>query len=107
MFERGQILLLVFTLVACAAPAAADELLRDPTRPYFIDPTPVARTPAFNVSAIFVSKQRRVAILNGRTVTAGDRVDGALVRAIGERGVKLDYQGRTIHAELLTAKIRE
>ena len=90
-----------------AGPVAAEEALRDPTRPYNASVTPAASAPGFDVSAIFVSEQRRVAVVNGRPVTVGARIDGAVVTAIAEDGIKLNYAGRALSARLQSAQIRD
>lgn len=102
-------LVLLAAAALLAAPALAGEELRDPMRPPHTRPatsSPVAAQ-GFRVSAIFVSDARRIAVLNGKTVTIGDRVDGATITSIGESKVTLAYQGRAISAELKTARIRE
>ena len=92
---------------ALALSASAGDALRDPMQPYREKTAPVAHAPDYRVSAICVSKLRRVAIVNGHSVAVGDRVDGALVTTIGERAVTLAKDGRTISAQLTTARIRE
>ena len=97
-------------MLALGGAASAGEPLRDPTRPVYLDAErtgPSDRAPRFNVSAIFVSEVRRIAVLNGRTVTIGDRVDGATITAIEQDRVRLAYGGRTFSAELKTPRIRE
>ena len=105
MFDPRTLLLMAAALV-CAAANAGDSL-RDPMRPDHAQAATPAQAQRFRVSAIFLSDVRRVAILNGRTVTVGDRVDGATVTAIGDNTVRLAYQGRAISAILKTARIRQ
>ena len=50
----------------------------------------------------------RVALLNGRLVNVGGRIDGALVTAIGRQHVTLKLAGgRAIKLELPSAKLRK
>lgn len=103
---------LALALVAGAAPAASDEL-RDPLRPPGYGERS-EREPAFDASAwqvayTLVSQGRRVAIVNGRRVRAGDSVGGAEVIAIESGNVTLDYRGRrfTIRRTTPTVRYRE
>ncbi len=95
-------------LLLAMAPEAvlSDEALRDPTRPY----SPVkgirASSPDFVVSAIIISPQRRVAILNGRRVAVGGSIGGATVIAIEKDHLILQTGGKRIRAELNQGAIR-
>ncbi len=72
---------LVALALACTAMASADEVLRDPTRPYpYRAATPGLQTERnLSLTAIVVSEQRRVAVVNGRAVGRGERIAGAEV----------------------------
>lgn len=88
------------TLFVCAglaaAPSMADEL-RDPTKPWRDASPPQAQSaPGFVVNAIFVSDTRQVAVVNGRRVGVGDRVDGAEVVSIVDDAVTVRIQGRRV-----------
>lgn len=83
----------------CAA-AMADEILRDPTRPYTAHAGATSAAPQFAVQAIIVSSERRVAIINGRRVGVGSSVDGATVVAIEKDHLILDRNGQRITVEL-------
>lgn len=85
---------------------AAAEPLRDPTRPYSARPIVSLRTATFKVSAIFVSEERRVAIVNGQRVAEGDQVSGAKVVEILSDRLRLNLQGKEITARLLPATVR-
>ena len=107
MFSKTAIA--VALALPCVAIAAGEEPLRDPMRPAYKEAsaTRSVSTQRFSVSAIFVSQSRRVAVLNGRTVTIGDRVDGATVTAIDDQEVSLLYRGQRVSAELKLPRIRE
>jgi sRNA-binding protein len=96
-------LLLGFVTTADAEPD------RDPTRPYSPQSvaSPGSRTTAFNVSAIFVSKTRRVAILNGQRVTEGDSINGAIVVEINKDALRLNLNGKELTTRLLPAGLRK
>ncbi|MEL7450338.1 MAG: hypothetical protein AAFN78_14080 [Pseudomonadota bacterium] len=107
MFKAYTSLALCVGLLGTGTHALASDGPQDPTRPWASEARSLAKAPAFTVSAILISDQRRVAVLNGRAVTAGDRVDGATVSAIGPRTVRLRYRGRDIEAALPKGKIRQ
>ncbi len=102
--------LLACLLLAAADAHATDDGLRDPTRPDAAGapPAEARRAPAtrYVVSAIFYSAERRVAVVNGQAVSAGDRVGAARVRAIGQDWLTLDVGGRTITARLAKTTVR-
>lgn len=84
----------VLTLILMATAAAAD--LRDPTAPFAPRLPEVMSAPSYAVSAIFVSAERSLAILNGRRVGVGDEIDGARVVAIKRTAVILAIGDRRV-----------
>ena len=87
--------LMLAALVALAAGHAAsaqDGALRDPTRPPAVLSAPAATpgrvassAPQFQLQSVLISLRaggRRVAVIDGKTLREGDRVDGALVETI-------------------------
>ena len=88
-------------LMALTSAAAAEEL-RDPTRPHTFNS--VERTvdgvPSFSINAIFVSDDRRLAIINGERVRVGDVVSGATVLDIQKEQVTLSVSGKQFIARL-------
>lgn len=76
--------------------AVAAEQLRDPTRPYAVPIYHEAARPQFKVNAIIVSSERRIAIVNGKRVGEGDRIDGATVISISKRELTLDVGDRKL-----------
>jgi MSHA biogenesis protein MshK len=93
-------------LLLAAVCCNAAETLRDPTRPF------VAQSPAqivnarFSVNAIFVSDDRRIAVVNGQRVKPGDTVGGAKVVEISGDEVRLVYDGKTISVRLASSGLR-
>jgi hypothetical protein len=74
-----------------AGSARASEL-PDPTRPEIAVPASSERAAAasrFELRAVLIGRGRRVAVINGKPVEVGDRIDGAEVLAIGTGGVRL------------------
>jgi MSHA biogenesis protein MshK len=98
--------LLALALAAAAGPAAA-QALDDPTRPTALNAPETARRaesgPRWRLQSTLVADDRRLAIINGRTVGPGDRVDGATVRDVRQDGVTLEVEGRRIELRMLGA----
>jgi len=92
----------VLLLLALGLPTVclADEILRDPTRPYSPKARELAARPVFTLNAVIVSAERRVAIVNGRRVGVGDSVDGAMVIAIEKTQLVLEQDGKRITVAL-------
>jgi hypothetical protein len=90
-----------------AAAAAAGQGLDDPTRPTSLaEPERAQRAgsgPRWRLQSTLVAEDRRLAIINGRTVGPGDRVDGATVRDVRHDGVTLEIEGRRIELRMLGA----
>lgn len=88
-------------------PLQADaELLRDPTRPYSAPTYTEAGIKSFTVTAVFVSQERRIAIVNGRRVTEGDRIGGATVVEILPDRLRLNLNGKELIARVLPTALR-
>lgn len=90
-----RIVLLAACALGVAAPGEASaQALHDPTRPpaQFLDPASTAEggAPANSgLQTIMISKRRRVAMINGELVKAGDKVGEAVVERIGDSEVIL------------------
>ncbi len=106
---RNHFPILIMAAVVLLGPLLvhADDILRDPTRPFSVPALAATRNATFVVSAIFVSEDRRVAIVNGRRVTEGDEVDGAIVVKIQTDGLRLNLGGLAIEARLTPAGFQE
>ena len=111
--RRNSILTLAAVLLVAPMLANAQETLRDPTRPWSARSvaaavaTGTATTSSFKVTAIFTSDKRRIAIVNGRRVSEGDRVDGAIVVEIRTDDLRLDLNGKTITSRVLPRGFRK
>jgi hypothetical protein len=97
------------TIALAFAPGIArhanGEELRDPTRP----PTPVVsgkhaeeRKP--QVSAVFLSNTRRIAIFNSQPVRVGDRVGIYHIDEVEAHGVRYSASGRSEFAPLAAVR---
>lgn len=101
---------LAAALFALAGVAAAQQGLGDPTRPTSLaEPEPVAKAtqsgPRWRLQSTLVAESRRLAVINGRTVAQGERVDGATVREVRQEGVTLDVDGRQVELRILPGSI--
>ena len=111
---RSCLSMLTVTAVLVSGPTLADdaEVLRDPTRPY--NARSVAATTGggkvastFRVTAIFTSDMRRVAVVNGRRVIEGDKVDGATVVEILADRLRLNLGDKAITSRVLPYGFRQ
>ncbi|MDH5327245.1 MAG: hypothetical protein OEZ68_05590 [Gammaproteobacteria bacterium] len=96
---RHSLLLVILLFTHSAATVA------DPTRPLYSKgakqkraaiPAPITPASRFDLSAVLVSGQRTVAVVNGQILLPGDRVDGAVVAKIDPGSVTLEHNGRTL-----------
>ena len=92
---------LALAVATVIAPHASGEELRDPTRP----PTAIiagkhAEERKPQVSAVFLSDTRRIAIFNAQPVRAGDTVGIYHIDEVGAHGVRYSESGRSDFAPL-------
>lgn len=99
MSEAARLLALAAALL-WAAPLRAGEGLEDPTRPSALPQAAAAPAaspstgPRWRLQSTLVADDRRLAVINGRTLARGDRVDGAQVVDIGVGVATLEADGR-------------
>lgn len=110
MFRRQVKVLLIAGLFGLLVPAGRVDAasLPDPTRPpqRFIAPaasSPVV-TDSWQLGSILIAPQRRVAVINGRPLSVGDKVGGAKVVAIEPGQVRLKRGSRVIMLDLLPVR---
>jgi hypothetical protein len=87
--------------VVAAAAASADDRPppRDPTQPYGRAAEAIAGAPSgprFTLTAVLISSERRVAIVNGKPYLQGDRIGGAELVRIDANAVRLRDGGGDI-----------
>lgn len=111
---RSRLAIFAVATVLVSGPALADdaEVLRDPTRPYNARSVAAATGGAkvastFRVTAIFTSEMRRIAVVNGRRVTEGDKVDGATVVEILADRLRLNLGDKAITSRVLPYGFRK
>lgn len=104
--------MLALALVTAATVAAADTDadLRDPLRPPDWGESDAGDgfdAGAWRLASTLIAEGRRVAIVNGRIVRAGEVVGGARVLAIAPGRVELDYRGRRFTVRRETPRVRQ
>jgi len=97
---RRNLLAAMALLISASSLSFADEILRDPTRPYAASVPGATASARFMVNAIIVSADRRVAIVNGRRVGVGASVHDATIVAIEKDHLILERNGKRIVARL-------
>ena len=89
--RTGHYAVMLAGLLSVAAQATELGDLPDPTQPHG---AAAGRAPSSGVQSIFISPQRKTAVVNGRIVTIGDRVGAAEVVDIRPYEVILKRDGR-------------
>lgn len=107
MFRSLSLLILL-----CGTPPLvfAADVLKDPMRPPVVlskgNKTQKGVT-GYELSSIFISPTRRAAIINGRNVTVGDRVNRARVLEIQAAEVVISVAGKKRILTLLPVSIKK
>lgn len=110
--SKGRVWIVAGLLGGMAAAAQAE--LNDPTRPpdYSTAPRQQGAAPAaapengWDLTSTLVSPARRLAVINGRVVTAGSRLGHMTVREIGSGRVVLEGEGRRQVLTLLGGAVK-
>ncbi|GAB4303394.1 MAG: hypothetical protein Kow0096_25430 [Thiohalomonadaceae bacterium] len=92
-------------LVAGAA-AALDDPMRPPGSAAF-SAGAASGASQFVLSSTLIARERRSAVINGRSVGVGDHVDGARVIEIQPSQVRLQHQGRRLTLSLLPVAVKK
>ncbi|MGK0440988.1 MAG: MSHA biogenesis protein MshK [Pseudohongiellaceae bacterium] len=80
--------------------------LADPTRPPIFGEQAAKSTP-FRLNSLLISDERKVAIVNGQSVSIGEMVNGARVVYIDNNKVKLNKNGEVIELVPKRVSIRQ
>lgn len=87
---------LALLLLASTAQAAANERLLDPTRPTHAKaPAAPRSTSAMRLEAVLMSSDRRIAIVNGQVLRAGDRIGDVLIEEVFADSVRYTRAGQS------------
>jgi len=96
-------------LLLAVLPVAAQQGLGDPTRPTSLaEPAParaVQSGPRWRLQSTLVADTRRLAVINGRTVSQGDRIDGAVVREVRQEGVTLEVGDQRVELRIVPGSV--
>lgn len=101
------------TLLIVPLLSNAQEILRDPTRPFDAravsssSPSTSGSVTSYDVTAIFTSDLRRVAVINGQRAVEGDQVDGATVIEIMADSLRLNVHGKVVTTRVLPYGFRK
>lgn len=97
---------LSLSILLTLSSVGAAEPLRDPTQPASArDWASQAGTGALRLQAIFSSGERRLAIVNGKLVRAGDRIHSAVIEEISADGIRYSRDGRSQVVLLAPSKL--
>lgn len=114
--SSGIVILLLLGLAMASPAMAADgdspEQIHDPMQPTWLrggSSTQPERTreQRFSVDTIVVSPERRIAIINGRSVGVGEWVNGAKVMRIDPEAVILELDGTRFTIALAITDIKK
>jgi MSHA biogenesis protein MshK len=99
--------LIPFALAAACCTADAGSL-PDPTRPLTFTPAEAVASsePVLRLEAVMGSSDRPVAIVNGKLVRVGDRIDGMTIAAIDGDSVRYVSAGRERVARLASTSLK-
>lgn len=98
----------LFAVAAALFSSVAAAELKDPTRPSYIlaDSVPGVATSALRVNAIFISGERRIAIISGRRLRVGETIDGATISQIEQDRVSFVRGEEVFTVSLLSGSSR-
>jgi MSHA biogenesis protein MshK len=104
--NRQWALALAFAVTTAAAGAQSG--LGDPTKPTALtapEEERAAQGPRWRLQSTLVADTRRLAVINGRTVAQGGRIDGATLLEVRQDGVTLEVAGERIRLRLLNEAV--
>lgn len=105
-------LLVISTYLLLVSSGGFAEALPDPTRPYrygaeiAVEQIPHEKL-QWQLSGIRINKDKRSAILNGKLVKEGDKLDGVVVMEIKASEVTLQQQDKRLVVKLLLSNIKK
>lgn len=96
---------LIITALFAALLSISVQALNDPTRPSYYQQGAAKKT-TFKLNSVLWSKQRRVAIINGKALSEGDVIAGAKVVKIEKHQVRINQNGVLVNLELRRPPIK-
>ena len=97
----------MFSVVPMTLQAQLDDPTRPPGYRLVLPGGKKATTIRFSLSSVRISSTRRSAVVNDRSVEAGDLINGAKVVAIYPSSVKLKKQGKTFTVRLISQVMKK
>ena len=101
----------IIALIAIWAGPGQAEALPDPTRPYQYGTVQVEQGQdakvQWRLSGVRINADKRSAILNGKLVKEGDKLDGAVVLEIKPAEVTLQQDDKRLVVRLLLSNIKQ
>lgn len=95
-------------LLGCGS-VQAQSGIGDPTRPTSLSEpdtaTAAVQGPRWRLQSTLVADERRLAVINGRTIAQGGRIDGATLVEVRQDGVTLEAEGQRIQLRLVPVTI--
>jgi len=104
------VLLLLMLLMAAAFGVPQAFAISDPTRPSgYAAPAGGADKSgaALKLESVLIARDRRVAVINGKTCRVGDSINGARLVAIHADGAELVREGSRVVLPLLKIQVRK
>ena len=99
--------LLVALCMAAGTANAGPLVYGDPTEPTPLGKTaldasgqPIVERPPWELTSTLVARDRKVAVINGRSVPLGATIAGARVKAVDADGAWIEHEGRRIRLDL-------
>lgn len=101
--------LIALALALATGAATAQPGLGDPTRPTALAEPESTRSvevkPRWRLQSTLVGDTRRLAVINGRTVAQGERIDGATLKEVRQEGVTLEIEGRRVELRVVPVTV--
>ena len=96
MYQRLLVVMLFGLLAFESASAQEAGVLAEPARAISPTQSQIRSGKSFRLKGVLISGSRRTALLNGRPVQEGDRVGGAEILAIEQRGIRVRVGSREL-----------
>jgi hypothetical protein len=86
---------------------SANAIITDPTKPFPDEPKVEAIADNYGLSAILISSDRRLAVVNGKLLQIGDSVDNGKVLAINTNSVVIEAPTGKQELKLFTNTLKQ
>ena len=102
-------LILISFMSVIFAFAHAKEAIVDPMRPPGKSALKISKqqTKNWKLTAILVSPERRMAVINNKLISVGEKVAGARVKVINSNSVELEVDGKRLTLRPVSTRVRK